>query len=73
MQVVIDIPEEEYRCVQITGHIGNTTQVSNAIFEGTLLDDVKAEIADLPNYMFEVYELKSRVLHILDNIGKECI
>lgn len=35
MKLVIDIPEEEYKCVQITGHIGNATQVSNAIFTGT--------------------------------------
>ena len=37
MQMVINIPEEEYKCVQITGHIGNTTQVSNAILNGTPL------------------------------------
>lgn len=35
-----------------------------------LIDDVEAEIADLPTYMFEAYKLKSRVLDILDNIGK---
>ena len=34
IELVIKIPEEEYKCVQITGHIGNVTQVSNAIFTG---------------------------------------
>lgn len=34
MQIVIDIPEEEYKCVQITGCIGNKTCISNAIFNG---------------------------------------
>ena len=43
----------------------------NAIANGTPLDDVKKEIANLPTHMFEVYELKARTLHILDNIGKE--
>ena len=37
MEIVIDIPEKEYKCVQITGHIGNTTQVSNAIYNSTPL------------------------------------
>lgn len=34
MQIVIDIPEEEYKCVQITGCIGNKTCISNAIYNG---------------------------------------
>jgi len=40
MKIVIDISEEEYKCVQITGHIGNATQVSNAIFTGTPLPEM---------------------------------
>lgn len=39
---------------------------------GTLLDTVKAEIAGLPTDVLEVCELKSRVLHILDNIREVC-
>ena len=46
MQIVIDIPEEEYKCVQITGHIGNTTQVSNAIFTGTPLPKGHGRLID---------------------------
>lgn len=35
MKLVIDIPKEEYEYVQLTGHIGNATAVSNAIDNGT--------------------------------------
>ena len=37
MKIVIDIPEEEYKCVQITGCIGNETCIANAIYNGTPL------------------------------------
>ncbi len=37
MKIVIDIPEEEYKCVQITGCIGNKTCIANAIYNGTPL------------------------------------
>lgn len=53
MKIVIDIPEEEYRCVQITGHIGNTTQVSNAIFDGTPLPKGCGDLIDA-NYLKDV-------------------
>lgn len=46
MEIVIDIPEEEYKCVQITGHIGNTTQVSNAIIDGTPLPKGHGRLID---------------------------
>ena len=39
MQIIIDIPEEEYKCVQITGCIGNKTCISNAIYNGTPIPD----------------------------------
>ena len=37
MRLVIDIPDEEYKCVQITGCIGNETCIANAIYNGTPL------------------------------------
>ena len=43
MKLIIDMPEEEYKCVQITGHIGNTTQVSNAILNGIPLSKGHSE------------------------------
>lgn len=46
MKIVIDIPEEEYKCVQITGHIGNATQVSNAIFTGKPLPKGHGRLID---------------------------
>ena len=46
MKILIDIPEEEYECVQITGCLGNKTCVSNAIYNGTPLDKIRAEIAE---------------------------
>lgn len=55
MQIVIDIPEEEYRCVQITGCIGNETCVSNAIYNGIPLDEVIEGIkADIADFMSEI-------------------
>ena len=39
MQIVIEISEEEYKCVQLTGHIGNATAISNAILNGTPLPE----------------------------------
>ena len=47
MQIVIDIPEEEYRCVQITGCIGNKTCISNAIMNGTLIPKGHGRIVDI--------------------------
>ena len=46
MQIVIDIPEEEYRCVQITGCIGNKTCISNAIYNGTSLPKGHGRLID---------------------------
>ena len=37
MKIVIEISEEEYKCVQLTGHIGNVTAISNAILNSTPL------------------------------------
>ena len=47
MKLVIDIPKEEYECVQITGCLGNKTCVSNAIYNGIPLDKIRAEIEEI--------------------------
>lgn len=72
MKLIIDIPKGTYEAIKV-GFINQVLEykVWNAIKDGTPLDSVQEKIAKLPDYMFEVYELKSRVLHILDNIGKE--
>ena len=77
MKLIIDIPEVFYESLKetdvfISGQRSGKTLMSviyNAVAKGTPLDDVKAEIADLPSDMFEVYKLKSRVLYMLDTIG----
>ena len=46
MKLVIDIPEEEYKCVQITGCIVNKTWISNAIYNGTPLPKSHGRLID---------------------------
>ena len=46
MKILIDIPEEEYKCVQITGNIGNKTCISNAIYNGILLPKGHGRLID---------------------------
>ncbi len=79
MKLIIDIPEKEYEAfkeliaINIGGRCSGKGIIQtclNAVKNGIPLDFVKAEIINLPTYMFEIYELKSRVLHILDNIGR---
>ena len=47
MQIVIDIPEEEYKCVQITGCIGNKTCISNAIYNGIPIPKGHGDLIDI--------------------------
>lgn len=76
MKLIIDISEDVYTRLFDNGiqdneiAVDDVCEMARALRLGTPLDDVKAEIADLPTYMFEVYKLKSRVLYMLDNIGK---
>ena len=58
MKIVIDIPEEEYRCVQITGCIGNKTCISNAIYNGTTLPRGHGRLIDA-EYLKDVILLHS--------------
>lgn len=73
MKLIIDVPEYPYE--QIKNGKGEEYEIPNwlgySIYKGTPLDTVKAEIADLPTDVFEIHKLKSRVLYMLDNIGKE--
>ena len=46
MQLVIEISREQYECVRLTGHIGNTTAVSNAILNGTPLPEHHGRLID---------------------------
>ena len=57
MKLVIDIPEEEYKCVQITGCIGNKTCISNAIYNATPLPKGHGRLIDADVFIdgFEDY------------------
>ena len=46
MKLVIEISREQYECVRLTGHIGNTTAVSNAILNGTPLPEHHGRLID---------------------------
>lgn len=77
MKLIIDIPEWKYKsiCEGVEASkkcdvVGIDPSVHEAIYNGIPLNSVQEKIAKLPTYMFEIYELKSRVLHILDNIGR---
>lgn len=76
MKLIIDIPEEQKRMVDMMLDI--PPQVENdlisAIRNGTPLDDVNAEIeTDLSFDMFDEYGNETRLhkdlMNILDNIG----
>lgn len=76
MNLIIDIPKGTYEAVKV-GTINQVLEykVWNAIKNGTLLDKVKAEIADI--YCGQYYEnpptadaVREMVLDILDNVGK---
>lgn len=75
VKLIIEIDEYTYKDIKrgkVYSSMRDVPQESVfAIAHGTPLDSVQEKIAKLPTYMFEVYELKSRVLQILDNIGKE--
>lgn len=59
IELVIKIPEEEYKCVQITGCIGNKTCISNAIYNGTPLPKGHGRLIDAD-------ELKKEYPHDMD-------
>ena len=78
MQIVIDIPEEEYKNVSRIVDMGLGTNVDEAIKNGTPLDDVKAEIQRTitaswyngENYRKNYRDGLSDAIEILDNISK---
>ncbi len=73
MKIVIDIPEEEYRCVQITGYIGNATQVSNAIFDGTPLPQGHGALVDYQELKNNVREYGAYAEATLSHIKPKII
>ena len=76
MKIVIDIPEEEYKCVQITGCIGNKTCISNAIYNGTPLPKGHGRLIDVnrkitvSTYDEQYEEWGERTLTILEALNK---
>lgn len=66
MKLIIDIHEKDYQSM-LNGYI--SYGLLDAIKNGTPLDDIKAEIEDLP---FNHYLNKKGILKIIDKyIGKE--
>ena len=70
VKLIIEIPKELHEALLNGYEEPYSRMFSDVVKNGIPLDDVKAEIANLSTYMFEVYKLKSSVLDILDNIGK---
>lgn len=73
MKLIIDIPEEDYKKVSRIVNMGLGTNVDEAIKNGTPLDDVRAEIGQLPSYVakfaggdFAIHIDKEKVLQIID-------
>ena len=69
-EIVIKISEEEYKCVQITGHIGNTTQVSNAIYTGALLPKNHGRLIDANVLSFRLNEAQIEGTDIYKGLGE---
>ena len=87
MKIIIDIPEWKYKSIcegveasKRCGVVGVDPDIHEAIYNGTMLDSVKAEfinqyptnqmgklVADGTMFWFSL----NKVLEILDNIGKE--
>lgn len=63
MELIIDIPDDEYKTLKTTG--AWNSGLIECIKNGRTLDDVKAEI------LKRVDEHCARTLEIFDNIGKE--
>lgn len=72
MKIVIDIPEEEYKCVQITGCIGNKTCISNAIYTGTPLPMTNSEWIDFLVEQFNISRTSAKdMLHTMILVKRE--
>ena len=69
MQVVIDIDEEEYNCVKITGNIGNKTAIANAIYNGTVLSEPYGRLIDADKLFEKVGNIKPKSQNQHDDIG----
>ncbi len=72
MKVIIDIPEDMFEWFK-NGEIIDEYDKSalKQVFQnGTLLEDVIAEIADIPAFNYDTHKVRTRALEILDNIGE---
>jgi hypothetical protein len=85
MQIVIDINEHLYKMIKTLGLVvedGDAVAVSEAIKNGTLLDDIKAEISDeyanthhmYPDYasgLFHGYAIINKHIYKAESEDKE--
>lgn len=75
MKLIIDIPEKRYEWIKRCNHHyqlseGDVMSLLNGVKNGTLLDDVKAKIADIETYERDGYWVMTDVWKVFDNIGK---
>lgn len=75
VKLIIEIPKEDYEWVQTHQSVTDyqtTLTLYKSVINGTLLDDVNAEIKQFVSVSISDVEVmpKNDVLDILDNIGK---
>ncbi len=70
IKLIIEISEGHYNEIMNKAKYICPTGLERVIVNGTPLDSVKEQISNLSTYKFEIYNLKARVLQILDSIGK---
>ena len=67
-KLIIIVPDEYYEYCKAQE---DPIEIEYAVKNGILLDDIKEEISNISTYKFEIYNVKARVLQILDNIGRK--
>lgn len=70
VKLIIEIPKYAHDYVKDGYWVGDSEIIHNAIQNGILLDDVKAEIEQIIPCDKEALSVKLGVLEIIDNIGK---
>ena len=72
MKLIIDIDDDYYKALKNQEQLPNRLIMEMAITEGTPLDDIKTEIADIYVGYRHGYEIRKDALEIIDSyIGKE--
>lgn len=72
MKLIIDIPEDMFEWFK-NGEIideYDKSALKQVFKNGTPLEDIIAEIADIPAFDYDTHKVRTRALEILDNIGK---